>query len=300
MSPIDIIMPLNTDTTTILCPLPYLNTLSVSGPDATTFLQGQVSCNVNDATETHSVLGCCCNPKGRVVSLFRLLQQDKHHYFLQLPSAILGSTQSHLQKYAIFSKVTLAETSKLHSVGLAGKDADTLLNDITGEIPEQINAVTHYQDVTIVRISSSDATPQPRFMLIGSEASLLKLCEALQPHTDTGTPEDWQLLDIFAGLPSLAPETVERFLPHDLNLPELGAVNFQKGCYTGQEIVARMHYRGKPKRHMVQIGIGSTENVCPNPGDLVAHDALGENNTVVAAVSDAPEHCQALVVTQRN
>lgn len=194
--------------------LPSLGILKVSGKDAAIFLQGQLSCDVLSLELNQSVLGCCCTPQGRVQSLFRVFR-DANHYYLRLPKTLMETTLQHLKKYAIFSKVVLSDDSE------------------------------HWQ------IFGSDA-PLAEWIgypVLGNRFEYYLPNETVMPIA-TASEAAWHLLEIKAGIPRLYPETVNLFTPHDLNLPALGGVNFQKGCYTGQEIVARMEHRGKLKHHL--------------------------------------------------
>lgn len=167
--------------------LSYLGLLNITGPDAKRFLQGQLTCHLEEISLAHSQLGAHCNPAGRVISLFRLFLYQ-NSYYLQMPIPTVPLALAALQKYAIFFKVHLADAS-------------------------------HY-------------------------------LKEIACHLRPDPPEQWHYLDLMANIPAIYPETSEKFLPHDINLPLLNAVSFNKGCFTGQEIIARMHYRGKLKKHL--------------------------------------------------
>lgn len=195
--------------------LSYYGFIQISGPEAGKFLQGQLTCEVLALKSGDSTLGACCNPQGRVVSVFRLFQKEDA-YFLRLPQSILAETLAHLKKYAIFSKVQIVDVSDQW----VAWGANQALLDF-----------------------AAYAVPGLRFEYYLPAAQKLPGEEVLAENL-------WQLEDLKAGLAQLSPETSEQFTPHDLNLPALGAVSFSKGCYTGQEIVARMEYRGKLKQHL--------------------------------------------------
>lgn len=154
--------------------------LEVSGPDAKKFLQGQLTCNVDKLNDDHYQLCAHCNPQGRILSLFYLINKNNRYYLL-MPKSLLSIAENALKKYAVFFKVQM------------NMSHDTELNNLI-------------QDC---------------------------LQHRLKNH-----------------IPNIYPETSGKFLPHELNLPEFGAVDFDKGCYTGQEIIARMHYKGKIKNKL--------------------------------------------------
>jgi len=203
--------------------------LQISGPDAEKFLQGQLTCDVSQIDTTHSTLGAHCDPKGRMLSFFRLLQREQDYYLL-MPSMVIEAALTALKKYAVFSKVKL---TIVHPVCYGITEA---LNDM--KLPTADNQVEHQGQITSIRIPGI----QPRYFLLDFAATL---------NLEAAVSTYWHQLDIEAGIPRLYPQTIAEFLPHYLNLRELDAISFTKGCYTGQEIIARMQHRGKLKQQMV-------------------------------------------------
>lgn len=198
--------------------------LKVSGADAKKLLQGQLTCDVeNIKTPT---FGAHCNPQGRIISLFYLFYL-KDAYYLLLPRTMMTIAMQALKKYAVFYKVILADASD--SLVISGYQGDGI----------EDNSTTVY-----IKIPSST----PRYILVKNAS----------PKNVTKTMKDWQYLDIKDGIPAIYPETSGKFLPHELNLHELNGINFDKGCYTGQEIIARMHYRGKLKTRLYQTKVEGT------------------------------------------
>lgn len=201
--------------------------LSLSGEGAKKLLQGQLTCNLDEITETETRLAAQCNPEGRVVSFFRLFQfQNQYHLFM--PQSLLTLTKNTLQKYAIFYKTTLAINTTLKIVGYQG-------NVLPGfELPPTVDTATLNNNLLTIQVAHE------RYLLAGELPTLTPLA----PSTY------WNYLDVINGIPVIYPETSGKFLPHELNLPQLNAISFKKGCYTGQEIIARMEYRGKLKKHL--------------------------------------------------
>ncbi len=219
--------------------LTYLGQISVSGPDAKKFLQGQLTCHLDEITPVQSRLGAHCNPQGRVISLFRLFTFFDN-YYLQMPRELIPIALKALQKYAVFFKVKLNDASdELSSVGYIG---DTL-----PEMPSENDAQITQNEWVGIKVPGSPA----RYLYIGKPADI----EFLQSKFKASSEHEWKMQDIASGIPTIYPETSEQFLPHEIDLPKLNAINFNKGCYTGQEIIARMQYRGKLKKHLYQTRI---------------------------------------------
>lgn len=205
--------------------LTHLAVLTISGTDAAQFLQGQITCNVNDVTATHSSLGAMCNPKGRAITTF-LLAKSGEDFLLILPSELLETVKKRLSMYILRSKVTLTDSSdSLCLLGFTEPSTDAFL-------------ATYQQDGS-VRINMGN-----RYLVIADENSASELLA----QREASDAAQWRTLDILAGIPWLTTATSEQFIPQMLNLDKLGGISLTKGCYTGQEIVARTHYLGKAKR----------------------------------------------------
>jgi len=205
--------------------------LKVSGPDVRKFLQGQLTTDMDALNSGNGVLSAHCNPQGRIISLFYLFNVN-NDYFLAMPHDLLSIAQKALQKYAAFYKAIIEDAS--HTLTLVG----------TRDIPAPDTALAAY------------AFPD--------QNRLLCLQPAL-PASEHTSDAEWQAMNIQAGIPEITAATSGLFLPHDINLPDLHAVCFTKGCFTGQEIIARMHYRGKPKNHLYHGFVKQPEQ----PGTLL-------------------------------
>lgn len=213
-----------------ICPVTHLAVLTVSGKDADKFLQGQVTCNVFDVNQNQSSLGAICNPKGRVITTF-LLVKANDGFLMILPKELLADVKARLQKYVLRSAVTLTDSSE--SLCLLG---------IT-QTAEQTFLASYEQD-SVVTVSFSH-----RSLLIADvEKAMALWTEYLAQGYQSGSSSCWIINDILAGIPWLSAASSEQFIPQMLNLDKLGGISLTKGCYTGQEIVARTHYLGKAKR----------------------------------------------------
>jgi len=214
----------------------HLAVLTVSGKDAAKLLQGQITCNVNDITKIKGSLGALCNPKGRAITTF-LLVKTGDDFLMVLPEELLESVKKRLQMYVLRSDVTLTDSSdQLCLIGLChpANQAGPLFG-------------TTQQEVITVNLSAA----QSRSLVIAEADKAIALWservgnQGFQPENS----EQWRYLDILSGIPWLTTETSEEFIPQMLNLDQLGGISYNKGCYTGQEIVARTHYLAKQKEH---------------------------------------------------
>ena len=248
------------------CDLSHLGLIAVYGPDAETFLQGQLTCDVQQITPDRSLPGAHCTPKGRVFASFRLFQREDT-YYLELPRELLEPALSRLRKYILRARVTLEDASDvLARLGVAGPNAAARMGAVLGAVPELPNGVVmadviYPRGVTVICLPG----PTPRFEVHGAARELSTVWNSLAPNVAPVGAEPRRLLGILAGTPTVYPETMEAFVPQMLNLQLLDGVSFHKGCYTGQEIVARTHYLGKLKRRMYLARVDSPTP--PRPGD---------------------------------
>lgn len=220
-----------------LCPIAHLGVLAVSGRDAAKLLQGQATCNVFEVGPAQARFGAFCNPKGRAIATF-LLVQHTDEYLLVLPLTLLDTVKTRLQKYVLRSDVRLADRSD--DVCLLGVSLD---EDAAAPM---FSAHSEAQALSIALPS----TATPRMLVIADVEHARRLWSDYRGKQAyaAADSEDWRLLDLLAGIPWLDSTTSEEHVPQMLNLDKLNGISFTKGCYTGQEIVARTHYLGKSKR----------------------------------------------------
>lgn len=226
--------------------------VKITGANAESFLQGQLTCDVTEITEKKCALGALCNHQGRVLAILTLFKKQQD-YFCLLPNLVHEKVIDHLSKFAVFSKVHLEDvTANFFLYGCLVEDS---LRDIFPEFPENDHDVVAQEQLTLVKFPGIS----PRYLI----------CSQVKLDHKTITQNDWawKLISISSGYASIYTQTMGTVTPHMLNLPLLGAVSFDKGCYVGQEIVARTHYLGKSKRHLCQANI--LANVEIEPGELV-------------------------------
>jgi folate-binding protein YgfZ len=209
--------------------------LQLVGADTRTFLQGQTTCDVDTLSQDQSINGAYCTPQGRMVCDFRAVALNETDCLLSMNSSICDNSAAVFGKYIVFSKSEISNASDDWVVfALWGDDltATKVGIDELGNLWSQVDdSGTRFECHCPAALATKFET---RLAEIASEA----------------TEAEWQLQEINAGLGHIEADTVEMFIPQMLNYQATGQLNFSKGCYTGQEVVARMHYRGKLKRPM--------------------------------------------------
>jgi folate-binding protein YgfZ len=204
---------------------PHYAFWQIKGPDAQTFLQGQITNDI-DALEIGAVcFAAHCNPKGRVVSLFHVAKTADDSFLLKIPSTLAGIATQQLAKYMVFSKAELSELSCFSFCTV--KPLET-----TAHCKSAI-AIQQYADGNTEYWFDSNST------------------NVITDLTFTDN-NSWNLRRIELGIAEITPEQSEQYLPQELNLDLTSGLSFKKGCYTGQEIIARLHYRGKSKKRLVR------------------------------------------------
>ncbi len=258
------------------CPLVHEGLLAVRGPEAGTFLQGQLTCNLQYLDASHSSPGARCTPKGRMLSSFRILPEGDG-YLLAMAAELLEPQQADLKKYAVFSKAVLSDESP-HWLRLGLYQAGAALAAMGLPLPEQDNQMTAIEGGLLVRLSAS------RSELWLKRSSAESLGSQLAARLPEAPLNDWLLAQIRDGAGQVFGPTRELFVPQMINLQALGGVSFKKGCYAGQEIVARTQYLGKLKRRLYRLQLDSME--VPAPATALfspAHPGGSAGEVVLAA-----------------
>jgi len=250
---------------TLICDLSYRGIISASGADAQAFLQGQFTNDVRAVDEQHSQLNAYCSPKGRALAVFRLWQRADT-YYLSLPREILEATLKRLRMFVLRAQVVLADAGDhLVAIGIAGSRAEATLSKVAGELPQAVDSSLQVNFagacITILRVPGAQA----RFEIYGEMDAIKLLWTQLADDVTPVGASVWKLLDIRSGIPAIYAATVDAFVPQMINLQEISGVSFKKGCYPGQEIVARMQYLGTLKRRMYKAHVHS--EAIPLPGD---------------------------------
>ncbi|MGZ8250948.1 MAG: CAF17-like 4Fe-4S cluster assembly/insertion protein YgfZ [Methylophilaceae bacterium] len=268
----------------ILADLSHLGLLQVAGDDAVTFLQGQLTNDVKQLDGSTSHYAGYCNPKGRLLALF-LSFAHQDHIHLQLDGALVEPILKRLKMYVMRSKVVITDvTQDIVRIGVAGANSESLLKQLFDTVPQQPHQISTLEHTTLIRLPG----PLARFEVLTNSEYAAGLWEQLNAHFTPVGKNSWDYLEIHAGIPEIVPGTQEAFVPQMVNLDALGGINFKKGCYTGQEIVARTHYLGKVKRRTQLAHISTSEMAAPKAGDAIhakgTQDAVGQIVRSAAAV----------------
>ena len=279
---------------TFLTDLSQGGLIRVSGADAVAFLQGQLSTDLERLAPEASQLSSWSNAKGRVVTLLRLFRRADDIY-LNLPVALQAPVHKRLGMYVLRSKVKLEDAgTTLAHLGLSGPDAAAMLQKAGITPPAEINAVTEREGVQVIRLHGE----LPRYLIVTPAEAVAALRQQLQSAgAKPGDEPAWALAKIQAREPTVYPETSEHFVAQMLDLDRLGAIDFKKGCYIGQEVIARAHYRGGVKRHLIRAVSRSTVPLRPG-ADIHAADQESPVAEVVDARLDALGTWQMLMVLQ--
>lgn len=261
--------------------------VTVTGTDGRKYLQGQLTCDVDAlSAEAHS-LAAHCESKGKMWSSLRLFAQGEDLAYIER-SSVCDKQLAELKKYAVFSKITLTRSNDSILLGLAGRDCRQHLAKLYSQLPDSNQQVVHHEGTTLLHLQQ----PSERFIIVTHQAEAERIFNALLGSVALNDSHQWLALDIEAGIPVIDEVNSGQFLPQSANLQALGdAICFKKGCYSGQEMVARAKYRGANKRALYWLKGKSWR--LPQVGEELELK-LGENwrrtGTVLAAVALADEH----------
>lgn len=246
--------------------------LRLSGADRQVFLQGQATCDVEKITDTKAIRGALCNIKGRVIADFIALQIDEE-IILQCNDGMGKILHATLKKYAVFSKVSITLDSSILTIGLIAEKAmelNTLRNSINlpGELPNEGDATSNKN---LTAICTSGVLAREQIWLRGGSLP----SEITKNLIDDDT--SWNKQDILCGIAHIHERISEKYTPQLLNYDISHVVDFKKGCYTGQEVVARMYYRGRPKKRMFLLSSeAKTGNKIVSP-DGSEHEVIAKS-----------------------
>jgi folate-binding protein YgfZ len=252
----------------LLCALPDLAVLNVSGGQSSQYLQGQLTNDLNLLSQTQGQLNCHCDFKGKTWCVYHSLLTD-HGIQLIANKQEIAASLPELKKFAVFSKVDIeANPHQLNLYGGFGSHLEDWITGQFGNLPKNQYQVVSNEMGWVLAFTS----PVSRY-LIGLTSSGQQALEhsSMQIESDTSA---WQTLDILAGIPSLSAATTNEFVPQMLNMQQLNAISFDKGCYLGQEVVARTHYLGKNKR--ATYILNSEQPLTCESGEIVEQQ-VGDN-----------------------
>lgn len=270
-------------------PLLGLGLIRVAGDDAQAFLQGQLSNDIRRLDEAHGQLTSLSSPKGRLLAVMHAFQRP-HGIYLELPRELVTPVIARLKMFVLRSKVTLEDVSERFTIHALGGADQKKLPKIARELklPTTPFETLTFENVTFMRRWDD----LPRF-------SVYRLRKPYEPRPEDDAElqtadREWRTADIFSGMPSVYAPTQDHFVPQMVNLDRLGGIDFRKGCYTGQEVIARVHYLGQIKRRMFLLRAptalepGTTihdgDDSGPAVGEVVDSMLLPEGEACVSAV----------------
>lgn len=267
----------------MVCTLDHLGLMEFSGEDAQTFLQGQLTNDTKLITDSRSQFAGYCTAKGRLLATV-LLWKTADGYCGQLHGDIAAAVQKRLGMYVLRSKVNVADgAAKWSRLGVAGKHSEAILGKLFGALPQQPMDTVQAGGATVIRLHGTIL----RFEIVAAPGTAAGLQAELASACAPAERSAWDWLDIHAGVPQIGPGTQEQFVPQMVNFDLLDGINFKKGCYTGQEIVARTHYLGKVKRRTRLAHVAASE--APKPGDPVYGVDSAEPVGMVVNAAPAPQ-----------
>lgn len=267
---------------TLLYDLGQYGMLRVSGEDAQSFLQNLLSNDIGEATSSRAQFSSLNSAKGRMLSSFTIWR-DGDDYLLQLVRELTGNVRKKLGTYVLRAKVKITDMSdEMIVMGISGADAYKILNKIFGSAPTQPYACFNGNVGCVIKIDDA------RFQIITPLSQAETLWSAISLHAKPVGAPCWEWLNIRSGIPTILPPTQDLFVPQMINFDLIGGINFKKGCYPGQEIVARTHYLGKLKRRMYLAHIDTVD--APQAGDeLFSAEMEGQACGTIANTAPAPD-----------
>ncbi|MDW5375571.1 folate-binding protein [Halomonas sp. HP20-15] len=274
----------------LLSPLTHFAVLEIAGADAERFLQGQTSAQLKLADGNFAAPTSFCTAKGRMLANGQLMRIDEVRFWLLLDESLLEPLRSHLAKFAVFYKVELTPRDDLAVLGLIGHQVPALVERRLDAL-----APTTWQQVALgggVVLRHPGALP--RLVLCLPQDEAIGAWQNLANEAVSTGNAVWRLHDIRAGLAWLEVSLQDSYLPQMFNWEALGGISFKKGCYTGQEVVARAHFRGQVKKRLARGRF--TGSVLPESGSAIV-DADGKSRgDLVVAASDGEGRVEILAV----
>ncbi len=265
--------------------LPQFGVIDVAGDDAATFLHSQLTNDIEHLDAASARLSGYCSPKGRLLGSF-LAWRAGHGVRLLVSKDVQPAVQKRLSMFVLRAKAKLTDASDtLAVVGFAG-DVRDVLSGIFDALPDGVHVKVDGPAGTLIRVP--DAAGRKRYLWIGPRAAVDARVAALGGTLPVVSPAVWDWLDVRAGEPRITQPAVEQFVPQMVNFDVIGAVNFRKGCYPGQEIVARSQYRGTIKRRTALAHVAGETDTVHAGVELFHSDDPGQPCGMIVNAAAAP------------
>jgi folate-binding protein YgfZ len=240
--------------------------ISLIGEEQSKYLQGQVTCDVNELEQKNLLHGAHCNAKGKVFSCFRLFNREQQHLLFQ-PKATIESSLSELKKFGVFAKVEISSTDNLAFLAIVGEQACEHLKAKFAQVPDSLSPVVQVGTSTLVYLAGK----LTRYLIIDDAENINAIISTFE--LPIFSSDIWNLLEITEGIPALTMLSDNEYVPQMLNMQAIQGISFTKGCYLGQETVARMQYLGKNKKALFALSGEKTEEITKP----IIEKQLGEN-----------------------
>ncbi|WP_448548808.1 tRNA-modifying protein YgfZ [Thalassotalea fusca] len=271
-------------------PLTHFDIITLAGEENIKYLQGQVTCDVASLADKHLLNGAHCNAKGKVHSTFRLFEKNNALCLVQ-SSAATEASFAELKKFGVFSKVNIELAKSYVLYGFGGNAIEQVLSKHFARLPDALTPVVHDEDTSILYLPGHSS----RYIVVSTNSQELSV---LNEDSLTQYPADvWRLLEILNGIPALQTSSIGEYVPQMLNVQAINGISFTKGCYLGQETVARMQYLGKNKRALFCLKGQSDEQLSSisavekqlgenwrKAGDIICHYQSASGDLYVQAV----------------
>jgi folate-binding protein YgfZ len=236
-----------THTGIAIYPLDYQSAFKVVGPDSQAFLQGQLSCDLKEVNIHGSRLAAHCTPKGSMLSLMRVIKMSVDSYLIKTNSENLQNTIDNLNKYMMFSKAEAINISdQWLGFGLEGAKAEAFISEQCEQLcPTEINQTIITDDKIAIKVSPTRYEIWLKTAQVKQWLNEEDICQRIN------LSKYWLKQDITDAIPDIYPPNSSQFIPQMCNLQALHGISFNKGCYTGQEVITRLHFRGKLTKYLI-------------------------------------------------
>lgn len=251
--------------------LEQFGAIELAGEEQSKYLQGQVTCDVLKLTDEQVVTGAHCNAKGKLFSVFRLLNRNNRHLLIQ-PKVTIANSLAELKKFGVFAKVDIEQSEQFSFWAIAGQDSEQFLSQHFDQIPNSLSPVVQQGPLTLVYIAGS----VKRYLLISDNNDAVAAIIG-QNAMPIYQHQVWDLLEISEGFANFQQPTADDYVPQMLNLQAIDGISFTKGCYLGQETVARMQYLGRNKRALFSLAGQVESNEANDESFATVEQQLGEN-----------------------
>lgn len=266
--------------------------LNLSGADAVGFLHDQLTAGIRDLDGSAMRLAAYCNARGRVLALFRVTR-EAGDLLVELPAALAESMARRLGMFVLRARVRIEHRTDRTALGVWGAEAPGLLEERGLPVPGSVFGHAAAGVVGVTRLPGRD----PRFQVAGEAAAVTACWEAWLGTAAAATTDEWTMQDILEGLPDIVPSTSDLLLPQSLGLEAWDALSYSKGCYPGQEVIARLHYRGRLKRHLHEARVHGDP---PVAGTEVLDRDGGRAGVIVSAAAESGGGAKLLAVLRED